>query len=153
MERLFFSVSVSRILTTVQLLRVLSAAYFLLRWSLEMSDGTTYGHERIIEARKIKTSLVETAWTFTMLLKIGCNFYYDFLNVVRKFSCVNISLLYSIFIKVLGRFILNLGSEGLQVLICICSTFKCSWEVSRSAAISVQNNFSHIRNDRGFFTN
>ena len=64
-------------------------------------------------------ALVETACIFCMYFNVASNFYYDFLKLLRKFPSENIYLLYSTFIKLLGRFIKVLAAilslEVLQV--------------------------------------
>ena len=62
----------------------------------------------------------------------------------------NLSLLYSIFTKLLKRFIHNLvatvSSDVLQVSKCITSYFECSLKLINFTAILLQNKLSRVIN-------
>ena len=98
----------------------------------------------------VMISLVETAWTFCMYFNVASNFYYDFLKLLRKLSCENLSLLYLTFIKLLERFIKVLATilslEVLQVSLSSSYIFESKLGAINFIAKSMQNTFSRIIN-------
>ena len=53
----------------------------------------------------VLTTFAEHSWTFYMFFNVSSIFISDFLNIVRKLKCVNISLLSSTFINLLDKII------------------------------------------------
>ena len=73
----------------------------------------------------------------------------DFVEILRKRSCENISLLYLTFIELLGRFIKVLATlsslEVSEFSLASSSNFESKEAATKSTAILMQNNFSRIK--------
>ena len=78
------------------------------------------------------SSLVETAWTFYMFLKVTNLIFHDFIQFSKKRPCNKTSLIWINFIKLPIKCILNLAAilrrKVLQVSLRRLSNFESSWD-------------------------
>ena len=85
-----------------------------------------------------------------MYFNVARNFYYDFLKLLQKLSCENISLLFLTFIKLLEIFIkvlaAILGIELLQVSLISSYNFKSKKVAINFTANLIPNDFGRVIN-------